>query len=166
MDVSDWTIQQKMRLPDYCFGARQMISCRCSIWIADTYQWVISTAVLPDPCCFWSWGIVLIRSDHISNHFRVGLRSTVPASTADMDGADEIFPDFGLLTYHPSRLYVPAVPGTYYNMPMRTGFVTGGKKLVCEGFQHAESSWISFIVYFMVSAMPTEMDGWLAHKKV
>lgn len=165
MDVSGWTIAEKMRLPDYCFGNRLLVSCRISVWIADTFKWSISTVALPDPCCFWSWGVVVIRSDHISNHFRVGMRDTVPTSEAEMNTAVEIFYDFGLLTFHPSRLYVPTIAGSYYNMPIRQGFATGGKKLVLEGFQHAAGTHISLIVYFMISGMPTEMASLLAHAK-
>lgn len=165
MDVSGWTIEQKSRLPDWCFGSQLMICRRNKIQNYATYEWTISTDVLPDPACIWCFGITVIETPDTSSRFRFGLLDNVPTTVAQMDAAVNLFPDFGNNDFAPPRIPILSSYGEGYQIRMKYGVATGGKKLAVEHYQAAGARKADIIVYLIVSALPTDMAGWMAHNK-
>ncbi|MBA7708111.1 hypothetical protein ES703_116999 [subsurface metagenome] len=106
------------------------------------------------------------KSDHASNYFRIALRNTVPVNEAEMDVAQEILPDFGSTGFSPERIYCFIGGGAYFVLDTRKGIETGGQKLVVEGHVHAEGSELLVLVNLVISALPTDMAGWLEHSRV
>lgn len=166
MDVSGWTIEQRMRFPPWCYGNRLMYNCRMSNIVAGSMTWTISNDPLPDPACIWALGFILWTGDHPWSYWRMGLRSTIPTSEAEMNTCQNIFPDFGNQTFAPPRINVATISGSYYQLPLAYGLVTGGKKFVIEGLLNAAGGNLIFNAYLIVSGLPTSMAGWLAHHKV
>lgn len=165
MDVSGWTVDELMRLPDWCFGNRELYGCRVANNVPNTGKWFISTIALPDPACIWSGGIFISENDHQFSHVRWGLRSAVPTSEAEMNSCINFLPEFGNPAYAPPRILLPAVEGFNIQLQIRKGVVTGGTKFVCEGFLHAAGTMLTLTMYIVASGMPTSMASWLSHSK-
>lgn len=166
MDVTGWTVDQRMRLPDWCFGNRSLIGLRLTTTTPGGYDWDIAALALPDPCCIWGLGLNITQSDQRSSFVRMGLATAVPTSSAEMDATTPLFPYFGNAVYTPPRVHFPTIGGPAYFIPVRKGMVTGGKKFVGEIYLHGAGTALLLDVYLIVSGLPTHMAGWLAHHKV
>ena len=163
MDVSGWTTDQRMRLPDWCFGNRQLVSVRVNATSATSNQWGISTIVLPDPVCIWE---IMFEVESVGGgygYFRIGLAHVVPTSQPEMNLADDILPDYGLPYAGPKDIFFLQITSAKWKFKLRKGMATGGKKLVVENSCTAPDFHI--IVSMTVSGLPTSMAGWLAHNK-
>jgi len=160
MILAGWSIAAKMRLPDMCFGNRMLLSCRVYIPTPATFGWWISTQALPDPACIWAVGMLVWESDYRGNYVRMGLRDTVPTSEAEMNTAQNIFPDLGDNASAPPIINVPPFVGQMFHVPVRKGIDTGGKKFVVEGRVHASGSYLLALLYIVVSPLPIAVPGW------
>jgi len=160
MDVSFWTIASRMKLPDHCFGQRLLHGMRIYNTTPDTFQWLIASRALPDPVCIWSLGLVGGGSDYAGNWVRVGLADTVPTSSAEMDATVNFLPEFGTSAFAPPRISVPTDSGINYNVAIRKGIVTGGKKLVIEGNLSSYGTTLVVSVFIIAAALPTKVPGW------
>lgn len=164
MDVSEWTIDQRMRLPDWCFGNRTLIGCQVIIAGAITNFWGISEIALPDPCCIWQLVYFFRPSEFTRLNLRIGLAATVPTSEAEMDAAKEIFPYFGSPATGPNILRIGILYSTPMSIMMRKGMATDGLKLVCQGYFSDGTGYCN--VGLLCSGLPTSMAGWMAHNRV
>ncbi len=164
MDVSGWTVDQRMRLPDWCFPNRQIISVFIKATTGSTWYFGISDIALPDPCCIWSIGWFCYKDTATNSLQRVGLRATVPANAAEMDAAAEILPHFGEAHAGPNYIRIDDQLGNLAQIPLRHGLVTGGLKFVAGFF--ILTGIASATIFLVVSGLPTSMAGWLAHNKV
>lgn len=164
MDVTGWTMEQRMRLPDWCFGNRQIISVYLVNDTPASRAWAISTIALPDPACIWQFAYTWMPDVAGSGWVRVGLADAVPVNQAQMDAADPILPYFGSPTETPPVICPPSFQTMYVAIDTRRGIVTGGKKLVVEIRCGAAKTKI--VVWVLVSCLPTDMAGWLAHNIV
>lgn len=160
MDVSGWTVDQRMGLPDWCFPNRQIVSIERVANVANTYYWGISEIAMSDPMCIWSVGLFFNLLSAMNAYFRFGLRDTVPTSQAEMDTADEIFPYFGRPHAGPNELRMRVVDSSIIHFPVRKGMATGGKYLVIEYWSNINSS--SMTIFFVVSGLPTRIPDWMA----
>ena len=164
MDVSGWTVQQRMRFPDWCFPNRQLISAYAYNNVADTYVLSISTIALPDPAVIWEFDYWGQPSGDGYGNLRVGLAAAVPTNVAEMDAAQELFPDYGIANAGPNIIPLSAKVGWHIMHGVRKGLTTGGKYLVTETYCAAPI--IRSNATLLVSGLPTDMAGWLAHSKV
>ncbi len=166
MDVSDWTIDQRMRLPDWCFGNRKLLSLQVNVIAEGSFRWYITTESLPDPACIWAVGFSVSDSDQKYNYIRMGLADNVPMNEAQMDATTPLFPYFGSTVFAPPKIYVPTKSGVAFYIVSRKGLVTGGKKFVAEAWLNVGGTILFGHLYILVSELPTSMAGWLAHNKV
>jgi hypothetical protein len=164
MDVSGWTVDQRMRLPDWCFGNRQLIGLYDKNVGVGTNEWAISEIGLPDPACVWEFGFIGMMVAGSSGQFKVGLLDALPGSEAEFALATEIIPYFGIPMAGHNVVGLYSEQYQYAVFRMRKGMVTGGKKLVIEHRCIAGTSRV--LVWVLVSGLPTNMAGWLAHEKV
>lgn len=163
MDVSDWTVDQRMRLPDWCFGNRTVIGISILCPLLETGYYGISEIALPDPACIWQVGW-WYKTDTISGvTLRIGLRATIPTSVPDMDDATEILPYMGSPHAGPNEIFMTIRESLPFFINLRKGMVTGGKKLVVRSYSDAAQAHAN--VCLIVSELPTSMAGWLAHNK-
>lgn len=161
MNVSRWTIEERMRLPDFTFGQRQIIGCYGYNPNPATTNWGISTVGLPDPACIWSFGYVALMGPTGDCEMRTALRATIPTSQAEMNDSLDFIPYYGYEEAGPNAIRITTGSKQFVNIPMRRGLSTGGRKLVIENRCAAGVS--RFQVYVLVSGLPTNISGWLAH---
>jgi len=164
MDVSGWTVEQRMRLPDYCFGNRELHTVHAEGVVDDTYCWAKSEVRMPDPMCFWEFTFYNRPNATGKGYARLGLADAVPTSVAEMDNAVEVLPRFAFENVGPNRIELYESFYTTYNYNVRKGIDTGGKYFVVELYTLLET--MRFNISFVASGLPTNMEGWLAHKKV
>lgn len=158
MDVTGWDIASRMKLPDWCFGARSTDGVYLPCDEATTKYWGISTLVLPDPVCIWSVGWFSRQKSSSHLEIRAGLRATVPTSEAEMDEAVEILPGVGEPMTGPDKIktITPYSLGTFFHL--RKGIVTTGLKLVLQALSSSDAAPLSFFMVY--SALPTKVPGW------
>lgn len=163
MDVSTWTVDQRMRLPDWCFGNREIYGIHLIVDVAAGKGWGICPLALPDPMCVWSLGFFFMTQAATIVALRVGIRATVPTSTGEMDAATAIFPYFGKLTFTPPQFALRTEYSNALVVPCRKGMVTGELFFVAELYADVAATHCD--VFMIVSGLPTSMAGWLAHNK-
>lgn len=164
MDVSGWTIDQRMRLPDWCFGNRHVIGAYQMNASGASYKYAISEIAFPDPCCIWHVAFAGWHTLDGVGTLRVGLANELPKNEAEMDLADEIFPAFGFPKTGPNGILLSGAAQFLVSFDARKGMVTGGKKLVISLYNSTGA--VRANPLFLVSGLPTSMAGWLAHNKV
>ena len=161
MDVSGWTIEQRSRFPDWCFGPRQIIGVNVYNNQPDTHEFGISEIALPDPAMIWELGCWNLITGTESGYCRAGLAHTKPETPAEMDTATEIYPYFGTPATGPNIFpYTSGFP-MIINFNMRRAMATDSKKLVVQNSCLVLRCRIQ--VSLIVSELPTSMAGWLAH---
>lgn len=161
MNIKRWTIDERMRLPDFCFGNRQVISVSKTASGPAAFSWAISDKGLPDPACIWVFGVLPRRVDNTNNYCRVSLGDTLPTNEAEMNATQPVLPQFGALAWTPPRIYPPTTTMTVWQFDLRKGMVTGGKKLILECYASIDA--MAAIAFIVVSELPTNISGWLAH---
>lgn len=164
MDITGWTIAQRLRLPDYMFGQRYMTGVHLSSNVVG-YKWSIGILPFPDPACVWTIVIVSMPDAGAKGYIRLGLRSTVPTSQAEMNTASEICPYAWWISGGPNIFELQSGQYALIQYKIRKGLATGGKKLVAE---MCNSNAIRMRVHLdlIVSGLPSAIDGFLAHSVV
>lgn len=158
MDVSVWTIDSRMKLPDHCFGNRKVIGARQGNVAAGTSTWAISNFVFPDPACIWYVQLVAQPSDVGTGNLRIGLAAAVPTTIPEMDAAVELLPDVGSDVFGPNKIRFETPNFVVINIVVRKGMVTGGRKLVIEN--QCVAAVTRFMCNVVVSELPTKVPGW------
>lgn len=164
MDVSGWTIAQRMRFPDWCFGNRELVSVFTLNEAVGTYVYNISTLALPDPVCIWQVCFQSVPDATGGGRIRVGFAAAVPTNEAEMDAAVDFLPHFGHVVTGPNKILFQEPNYVFFSFDVRKGLVTGGKKLVSSTYCTVAKVRIN--CFLLVSGLPTDMAGWLAHSKV
>lgn len=163
MDVSGWTVDQKARLPDWCFGNREAIGCQVVCEVGGDNFWGISEIALPDPVCIWSLNWYFRQTEYCNHVFRFGLAETVPVNVAQMDAAKEILPYIGRAVTGPNELREGMAQSIIQQLFVRRCMESDGLKLVVQ--LNSTISWSTIDLSLIVSGLPTSMAGWLAHNK-
>jgi len=163
MDVSGWTIEQKMRLPDWCFGQRQLYGTYSAANAGTPTKWEICDEALPDPACIWTFGFIQIKTALCNGQLRIGLAEAVPVNVGQMDAAVEILEHFGSPLAGPNLIVTTADEQMFIEVNMKRGLATGGKKFVTENRWVAGTS--RFQAWITASGLPTGMSTWLSHNQ-
>lgn len=164
MDITGWTMEQRMRLPDWCFGNRRIVSCYGWNPNPATFVFTISSSDLPDPCCIWHAMFCSQPTGGGMGRMRIGMSDDVPADDGEMDLVDEIFPDYGSPGPGPNDIDFMEATYTYYAFNIRKGLVTGGQNLVMSTENTAGV--MRLMCALVVSELPINMAGWLEHARV
>lgn len=163
MDVSGWTIDQRMRLPDWCFGNRRIVSAYVYETVQGQREWEISEHALPDPACIWRVEIISEPNAGKKGAMRIALSHVVPTSEAGMTNCQELLEGLGRPREGPNDILLNSGSYLYHFLDVRKGMVTGGKHLVVEIY--AVGATMRVTCNLIVSGLPTSMAGWLAHNK-
>ncbi len=164
MDVSGWTVDQKMRLPDWCFGQRRTMRISHTAVGAGVDAWAIKEKTLPENICIWTAGYWYTETNSTSDYLRMGFRATVPTSIGEMDEAVPAEPENIGIPPGPEKMYMPMTENSVILIPTRKGVVATGLFLVMQ--VHSGAAKCSGACILTYSEMPTSMAGWLAHHKV
>jgi len=159
MDVSTWTLAQRMELPDWCFGNRILIGQFLFNPNPGTTQWAMRDLALPDPVCIWEFWYLIIETAGNFGTYRAGLADAVPVNVAQMDAATEIYPYFGIDHAGPNYIIRITEDATHVVIKFKKGMVTGGKKLVIEVGSAAGTARGFFGL--LVSGLPTKIPAHL-----
>lgn len=161
MNISRWTIDEKMQLPDFCFGQRKIVATGIGVTVPKTMAWNITSVPFPDSICIWEFGILPTQLDSFYSYCRVGLTETKPTSEAEMDAAIPILPDWTPQGYSPPRIYVPATGTQQWVFKMRKGMKTKARKMAIELYANVGN--FALVFYVIYSKLPTNISGFLAH---
>lgn len=164
MNITGWTLAQRMRFPEWCFPNRQLVSAYGYNDVVASHTWAISTIALPDPAVIWEFDYWCQPNVASRGDLRLALADVVPANTADMDAALEIFPDYGIIQAGPNKIPLNAELPWYIMHRVKKGMVTGGKYLVTE--TRCGAGVMRTNVALLVSGLPTDMAGWMEHSRV
>lgn len=164
MDVSGWTVDQRMRFPDWAFGNRKVTSVSKTVNGPNGIGWKISAVALPDPICIWELCITPVVADVYPGILRIGLADTLPTTEDQMNATIPLLPDFGDLSLTPPRIVLGTARYEVWRFPIRKGMATGGKKVVIE--LRCPQTKLNLLIHLVYSELPTSMAGWLAHNKV
>ena len=159
IDVSGWTLANKMKLPDWCFGNRKVVSRSIGHDTPGGLQWKIHTLALPANVCLWEVFCMPIVIDNKSSYIRAGFRTSIPVNEAQMDAAIPILPYYGNVAFTPPRIYFAAAQQFAWNFTARKGMTTGGGYLVLEAYCFATYFGVNF--GFVFSELPTEVPAFL-----
>lgn len=162
IDVSGWTLAERMMLPDWCFPNRMFLDIRLYEQEAGEHEYGIAQVVMPDPMCIWELAIRFVSTSWSNHYIRLGLDIDVPTNAVEMDAADEIFPYIGSTLATPHRMYYNEVEYWYTRHKLRKGMVTGGKYLVLDLYNQAGRSEV--VVSMVVSGLPTKVPAFLNPK--
>ena len=164
MDVTGWTVEQRMRLPDWVFGNRQLIGVWGDNAAPGTTNWTISDIVLPDPCCLHIFSYLAFEKAGQFGNYRAALVPALPINVAEFDAGIEIYPYWGIPRAGPNLLIRKQEEMYYQEIPFRKGMVTNAWYLCVEVECVLIRAQIGVAV--LVSGLPTDMAGWLAHNLV
>lgn len=159
VDVSGWTLAQRMELPDWCFGNRRIFSLTETVAVAAGLVWKKSPITLPANICLWSVGVLPRLLDSWNSYIRVGFAAAVPTSEAEMNAAIPLMPDFGNYLYTPPRIYMASSGTAVWQFNLRKGMATGGGSLVME--TKAAAVILSVMFFVVYSELPTQVPAHL-----
>lgn len=163
MDVSGWTVDQRMRLPDWCLGNRQVVGVYLENLVAGVDQFGASIVPMPDPVCIWSILFEMMPTGGGTGYVRIGINDHVPVDAADMDGSVQILPDYGVFYTGPNIIMCIAGVFNTWNLQTRLGMDTNNFHLVVQN--HCIVADFRSQVSMVISGLPTSMAGWMAHNK-
>lgn len=163
MDIRNWGLAKIMRLPDWCFGRRSIVSCHIRD-DAAAQVWDISELELPTRGVIWSVGYIVETNYSTGHTIRIGLGDQLPATNAEMMTLDPLIPGLGIDGPEPRLIYVTQVPN-FVRFTMRQGCNFMGRRLVIEFNKDAQLD-EHVIVAVEVSGIPAEIPDWLcAHSE-
>jgi len=162
MRMDNWPLERIMRLPDWCFGRRFVISATAS-GVNGALAWDISELSFPEVCVVWSFTFWLRRDDFDIETFRVALGTQLPVAAAMMNALEPLIPGLGIQGAAPRQILMSSY-GAATILTLRTPLETGGRNLVIEGTPSAAKSG-SATGALVVSSMPREVPDWLISAK-
>ncbi|MBA7708110.1 hypothetical protein ES703_116998 [subsurface metagenome] len=158
MRIDNWPIDRIMRLPDWCFGRRYVISAT-AFGAVGAQGWDISELSFPEVCVIWSLSFWASRVSPDVEALRIAMGTQLPTAVGMMDVLDPIFPGLGFHGAEPRQIE-PALAGLASGMFLRMPLEPRGRNLIIEVSSVAEKNG-SVIVALVVSAMPREVPDWL-----
>lgn len=156
-DVSGWALAKRMRLPDWCFGDREIIGIDKSATGSGDMTWEISSLALPANICIWHIGFFLNLAEKSPSYARIGLTAALPVNEGQMDAAVEVLQYFGDVDYAPRRIYFSNDITEPWQFPLRKSLATGGKKLTLEVY--CGTTKIAVTVFMVYSELPIEVPA-------
>lgn len=166
MDITGWTLEQRIRLPEWCFGSHQIMSVYLSNVAPGTSIWGQSLEILPADICIWAAGLLIVVNDAVWSFVRMGFRDTAPVNVGQMDASHNFLPGFGNTAFAPPRINTSLVTGLQYHVPLKMGVTPAGERLVAECYCSAGGTQTIVMLYIIYSTLPVDMAGWLSHNIV
>ena len=165
LDLQGWSIEDKLRLPDWCFGRRYIVSVtwQASAYGTDAYD--ISEDCFPEEAVIWE---VVLSFDRVSandNYVRLALGSQLPANEAGFMELEPLLRGFGLTGPEPRKIRVPN-NFRVIRFCLRQYFAPGGRRLVVFNRVPTTAAFGSGEVIVVVSGLPKEVPDWLISGQV
>lgn len=162
MDISRWTIDERMMLPDFCFGSRKVVSAYSDNLVPGSNTFAASVIKIPDPVCIWSIMFEAIPTDGGYGYLRFGLNNHLPVDDADMSTSAEILPAYGINVPGPNLILCLAQVFASWNFNVRKGMVTHDNYLVIQNSCLLVN--LKVQVSLVISELPKNISGYLANQ--
>lgn len=158
MDISKWSIEQIMQLPDCAFGQRFPVFVSQSVTGENT-AWDMSELSIPSRVVLWSVDVVIVESSSALTWYRLGLGDMKPVSLAEMDGSKDLLMGYGREGSRPRRVY-GLHAGGFVSHKLRQYKEPQGRKLIIEVHSTADKT-MAVRAGVIVSTIPREVPDWL-----
>lgn len=158
MDVSKWNFDKVMQLPDWCFGRRWPILSTNIVTPANKVQWIVAKGV-PDKIVLWELRVFGSMGDITSSWFKVAIGSNRPASDAQFDSFEKLFP--GDYDKPQEENAIPVAKYQPMVISMRRPIDMSGKRFVIQIENNHASVGMRLCFVFVISSIPKEVPDWL-----
>ena len=158
MDISTWSFDRIMQLPDYMFGRRWPVTCTVALDLVQP-NWGISNFPLPER--FVIWGVYFVApiafTDSVSVDLRLG--DVLPTTTPQFRTYETIFPGFD----HYSEglgYWVLGMLSGFELFGLRQPVQSMGRRLVVEADRVVGTA-AGVTVVLVISSIPRSVPEWL-----
>lgn len=169
MNITNWSADQMLQLPDFVFGRRWPISVS-SMESGPGPFFDISEAGLGDRCIIWSVNYLHVAAPTTWARISLALGDVLPATSAEFTALEQLFSDLGIWAGDRRDFFIPGgAPGL--TIKMRMPIQAQGRRLVLRYVRSASTS-DTVTVTIVVSSIPRSIPSWLArtiiydHKKI
>lgn len=160
MDISKWTIEKILQLPDHMFGYRWWVSVPETAVTAAT-RYYMSPLKLPDHTIIWRLHIYVdYHGAGFNIWFSLALGVTVPTNDAEFGALPLLMP-----SYAPRRIYHVFKSNPFYKVELlglRNYVHSKGRNLIIR-VESSSSQNHDFHVGLLISALPTSIPDELLH---
>jgi len=163
MDVSGWSPDKIMQLPDHVFGERHVLACYGSSY-NDVPVWDISEVAVHDISVLWDLYILPTYVETSSDYVRIAWGQYLPKTTAEMDELMPLVRGLGAQGKEPRKIPIYLYVGGM-SFHLRKLVYPGGRRLVIEVYASATKHTLCHVVA-TVSSLPREVPDWLISSQV
>jgi len=158
VDISKWSSDEILRLPDYVFGRRFPIFCSLkagsATWVCD-----ISEVGFPDRCVLWQVSVWAMIYGSLDIYVRMGLSDSVAVDDAEFLTFMPLLHGFGFQGDEPRQVNLSA-GSSVLSFGCKVILDTGGRRLVGCSLSGAAGIYRVQIVA-VVSSVPKEIPDWV-----
>lgn len=158
MDVSRWSMDQILMLPDHCLSRRYSVFCELDVAGGETH-WDISELALPDRAIIHELYILGGGAFSKWASCRLALGDQLPTATAMMDGLEPLFAGLGVQGPEPRGFQVATMAVMHLNR-LKMYVPAQGRRLVLESVT-TTGHVLTVRVAVVVSAVPREVPDCL-----
>lgn len=158
MDISKWTPDEILCLPDFVFGRKFPVFCtviaNSTFWQAD-----ISERGFPDPCVLWQVSFLVSRQSGNTIWFRLGMSESLPASEEEFMTLQPFLHGLGETGPEPRKI-ITYMYGAAWCLDLKTFMRTSGRRL-CACAAASVAGYVFLHVAAIVSCVPKEVPDWV-----
>lgn len=158
MKVSSWGWGRLLKLPDWCFGRRWIITTEAynsGLGLA----WNISELGLPERSVVWQVQAVISQGMTASGNMRLALGDQLPANAAAMNRLEELIPGMGNEVMTPRAIYASGFC-VLFDLKTRYGLEASGRRVVVE-YHSLTATPSAARLSMVVSGVPSEVPDWV-----
>ena len=160
LDISGWSLDKIMQLPDHAFGRRYLIITRQELAAGATVRWLVKDP-LPDRFILWSIRMGGFNESDEDLGFRFAFGSEDPADVAAFDRLREVFP--GDFDDPGEKSLITMARGVHRDMRMRIPFNSNGERFVVSGVNGGGTLVARPTIEFEISSIPRGVGEWLVY---
>lgn len=158
MNISEWSLSKKMMLPDHCFGRREVLQLAADLSDANAV-YVISPAGLPETTVIWEVLAAGRGTGFMTVHIGLALGDQLPASDAEYNALDPIFPNAIASDGERGEFEVQTFGDTHIAMA-RFPVAVSGRRIVAKFIRHQGNA-TEAVVVVTYSSLPYEVPSCL-----
>jgi len=165
MDISEWPIEHKLMLPEWCYGQKFPVSVawQAAAWGTDVKD--ISEDSYPAECLLWEIIICTQRVTTTDCYIRLALGFQLPENEAGMMELEPLIRGFGVTGPEPRK--ITTQNNNYIErFRLRRYLVTGGRRLIVYVRIPTTANVGIGHVITIVSSIPKKVPDWLLSSQV
>lgn len=156
MDISNWSLDRIMQLPDHMFGRRWLVSITCYGHDQIT-DWGTTLASMPERFVIWDMHLQRAFKSVDSLYWTFRLGDVVPANAAEFNAMELLFPDITGTLFGRSSFTVDYTECPHFHS-LRMPIQGSGRKIVGECFFNAVSPDEHLQAIFTISSIPRTIE--------